>query len=164
MPVIETTPEEDAAVDAAIEALRPFTHDRDYVAPRIVANARQIAAEHAPGDPQRETVIIAYMLDLLGLSETEPSVSEVRTEPPGFRRASEVREMLAILRRGEALTSERQKIIEIGKRLNASGGFSAMVATAQELRRQFPSGEGGEDGWHPAEIDYAWNGIGQWLA
>lgn len=31
------------------------------------------------------------------------------------------------------------------------------------IRAHFPHGDGREDGWHPGEIEAAWNGIGDWV-
>lgn len=73
---------------------------------------------------------------------------------------TDVDKLIEILRRRTALKSERKTVREIGERINKEGGFSAMVDTCMQIRKRFPNGEGGENGWHPAEIEAAWDGIG----
>lgn len=70
--------------------------------------------------------------------------------------------LIALLRNGRALKEDRHLVRAIGERLHRAGGFTAMQAAATFVRSSFPNGEGGEDGWHPAEIDAVWSGIGDW--
>jgi hypothetical protein len=70
-------------------------------------------------------------------------------------------ELISILRTGHALTTGRARMAEIGNSLNELG-LNAMRQVAADIRSRFPGGEGGANGWHPAEIDYAWDGIGDW--
>jgi len=86
----------------------------------------------------------------------------------GFQHADEAAELIRILRCQKALTTDRPKVRAIGERLHKRGGFKAMQSTAMEVRNQFPTGERFSDepesdnGWHPAEIDQAWDGVGEW--
>lgn len=75
-----------------------------------------------------------------------------------------IRDCLSILRAGEALNVGREQLREIGEMLNRIDGISAMRMVAMAIRYMYPGGEGGEEGWHPGELDHAWDGIGEWVA
>jgi hypothetical protein len=82
----------------------------------------------------------------------------------GFHLAKEAAALIQIMRGGGAYEAKKQAMRVIGEAVYAAYGFEGMQDLATEVRHQFPSGEGGEDGWHPAHIDSAWNGVGPWLA
>ena len=70
--------------------------------------------------------------------------------------------LVTISQNCKILTEDRPRVREIGERLNAAGGIEAMRKALMIVCRQFPHGDGREDGWHPAEIESAWDGIGGW--
>ena len=75
-----------------------------------------------------------------------------------------VLDCLEILRKGEALNVGRERLWEIGETINEAGGISDMQKVAATIRYMYPHGAGTEDGWHPGELDHAWDGIGEWIA
>jgi hypothetical protein len=82
----------------------------------------------------------------------------------GFKYAVEASEIITILRAKHARDERRRLVREVGERLCRAGGFAAMQDVAMEIRRQFPSGEGGENGWHPGILEWDWDGICEWRA
>lgn len=81
---------------------------------------------------------------------------------PGFLYAKQVAELVEIMRADLPRDEKRNRTRAIGALIASVGGVCAMVEAEKELRWQFPQGEGGEDGWHPALIDAYWNGISGW--
>ena len=81
---------------------------------------------------------------------------------PGFVYAKQAAELIEILRADLTRDERHKRIRAIGTSIAEVGGFGAMQEVAAEVRWQFPRGEGGEDGWHPALIDCHWDGIAGW--
>lgn len=94
---------------------------------------------------------------LTGDADRQSVLAAIRRQMPqparrDFVYAREVTALLDILRRNVALTSERDAVRAIGKRLDSAGGFEAMQAVAAELRRQFPVRAEQADGIPPRSI------------
>src|SRR4051794_25277937 len=75
---------------------------------------------------------------------------------------SDALQLLEIAQQGGLLGANKPLVRAIGERLNARGGIEEMRRVAMLLRTGYPCGEGGEDGWHPGELEPAWDGVGVW--
>jgi hypothetical protein len=62
------------------------------------------------------------------------------------------------------LGADRDAVRVIGEQLYADGGIKQMRRILLLIQTAYPNGYGGKEGWHPAEIDTAWDGIGEWLS
>lgn len=82
---------------------------------------------------------------------------------PAIAAVPDAKELLAICQQNGILTTNRAIVHAIGERLNARGGIAEMRRILRLIHAGYPYGEGGERGWHPAEVEAAWNGIGTWV-
>ena len=110
-------------------------------------------------------------LALTGHVNPDPSViaacRRCLPSPPtdGFFFADEVATIIAIFRLHADWETRKTLLRTVGREVDRWGGFAAMRAVHDEVRHQCPSGEprsGEVEQWHPAELECAWDGVGQW--
>lgn len=81
---------------------------------------------------------------------------------PAVQADADTSALLTLARSGGLLGANKPQTRAIGERANARGGLTEMQRVAMLLRSGYPHGEGGEDGWHPGELECAWDKIGLW--
>lgn len=96
------------------------------------------------------------------LAAIERREREAEAARPAIDRDPNARELLQIARKGGLLGNNKSRTRTVGRRVNMQGGFAYMQHVAMLLRAGYPNGEGGADGWHPGELECAWDKIGLW--
>ena len=72
-----------------------------------------------------------------------------------------INDLARIVRGGRTLTTDWPTVRAIGEQMHAAGGLALMQAVYTAVRAKAPW-KGGDDDPHPAELDVAWDGVGDW--